>query len=303
MTMTRRTRSGRLLGNTLLTLTLLDVGPWVPGAAAQEVGPARGSLVIVGGGAIGDEIYHRFFELAGGTDAPIVVIPTAGTNDDEYDQFYRGLSAFRRAGATNLTVLHTRNREQANTDVFVQAIRGASGVFFEGGRQWRLADAYLGTKVETELRALLDRGGVIGGTSAGATIQGDYLVRGDTKGNEIMMGDHEKGFAFLRGVAIDQHVLKRNRQFDLLEVIEKRPDLLGIAIDESTAIVVQGDEFRVIGESYALIFDPNRQLATGGPFYFLAPGDRFDLKTREAFRPNRSERPVAPVVPKRASPR
>jgi cyanophycinase len=277
----------------LMSLALL-----ASGAAAQQVGPAKGALVIVGGGQIGDEIYHRFFELAGGTNAPIVVIPTAGEDDHEYDQFYSGLNAFRRAGATNVTLLHTRDRGEADSDAFAQVIRKASGVFFEGGRQWRIADAYLGTKVETELRALLDRGGVIGGTSAGATILGDYLVRGDTRGNEIMMGDHEKGFAFLKGVGIDQHVLKRNRQFDLLEVIAKRPDLLGIAIDESTAIVVQGDQFRVMGKSYALIFDPDRQLATGGPFYFLAPGDRFDLRKREAFRPSSSEQPVARVVPK-----
>jgi cyanophycinase len=265
-------------------------------AGAQQ-GPAKGALVIVGGGAIGDEIYHRFFELAGGTDAPIVVVPTAG-EDDEYNQFYSGLSDFRRAGATNLTVLHTRDRNESNSDAFVQAIRGAGGVFFQGGRQWRLADSYLGTRVETELRALLDRGGVIGGTSAGATILGEYLVRGDTRGNEIMMGDHEAGFAFLKGVAIDQHVLKRNRQFDLVEVIEKRPDLLGIAIDESTAIVVQGDRFRVLGKSYALIYDHERQLDSGGPFYFLAPGDRYDLKTRQAFRPSSDEQPIARVVKK-----
>jgi cyanophycinase len=282
----------------MLLVLVIGVALLGSSAGAQQVGPAKGALVIVGGGAIGDEIYHRFFELAGGTDAPIVVVPTAGEDDDEYNQFYSGLSDFRRAGATNLTVLHTRDRNESNADAFVQAIRGAGGVFFQGGRQWRLADSYLGTKVETELRALLDRGGVIGGTSAGATILGDYLVRGDTRGNEVMMGDHEAGFAFLKGVAIDQHVLKRNRQFDLIEVIEKRPDLLGIAIDESTAIVVQGDQFRVLGKSYALIYDHERQLDSGGPFYFLAPGDRYDLKTRQAFRPSSSEQPIARVVKK-----
>jgi cyanophycinase len=289
-----------MLRNAMVGLALW-VAVLASGARAQEVGPARGALVIVGGGAIGGEIYQRFLELAGGADAPIVVIPTAGTDDEEYDGFYSGLTAFRRAGATNLILLHTRDRNEADSEAFVQPIRGAGGVFFEGGRQWRLADSYLGTKVQDELRALLARGGVVGGTSAGATILGDYLVRGDTRGNEIMMGDHEQGFAFLKGVAIDQHVLKRNRQFDLLQVIEARPDLLGIAIDESTAIVVQGDEFRVLGESYALIFDPQSQLATGGPFYFLAPGDRFDLKTRQAFRPSASEQPVARVVRKPTS--
>ena len=114
-------------------------------------------------------------------------------------------------------------------------------VWFTGGRQWRLADSYLGTKVEEELWALLGRGGVIGGSSAGATIQGSYLARGDTKTNTIMMGDHDEGFGFLKNTAIDQHLLRRNRQFDLIEIIEAWPELLGIGIDENTAIVVQGD--------------------------------------------------------------
>ena len=135
---------------------------------------------------------------------------------------------------------------------------------------------------------MLSRGGVIGGTSAGATIQGDYMVRGDTKGNELMIGDHVDGFGFIRGVTIDQHLLKRNRQFDLISVIEARPELLGIGLDESTAIVVRGNAFEVIGDSYVAIYDAQRKLDSGGQFYFLAAGDRYDLKEREAKR--RSER-------------
>ena len=144
--------------------------------------------------------------------------------------------------------------------------------------------------------ALLERGGVIGGTSAGATIQGSYLVRGDTKTNTIMMGDHEEGLAFLRDVAIDQHLLRRNRQFDLIEVIEAHPELLGIGIDENTAIVVRGDTFRVIGASYVGIYDHNHQLDSGGLYYFLAPGDRFNMRTREAFRMTYSSEPFERVV-------
>jgi cyanophycinase len=177
----------------------------------------------------------------------------------------------------------------------VTSLKEARGVWFSGGRQWRLADAYLDTKVHRELEALLERGGVIGGSSAGATIQGSYLVRGDTKTNTIMMGDHEEGFGFLRGVAIDQHLLRRNRQFDLIEVIEARPDLLGIGIDENTAVIVRGDMFEVMGESYVAIYDYNKTLDSGGRFYFLAAGDRFDLGTRQAYRMSPSAEPFERV--------
>ena len=253
------------------------------GVVAQQVGPKKGSLVIVGGAMRDQAILETFLDLAGGPDAPIVVIPTAGGGED-YDQDWRGLRQFRAAGATNLTVLHTNDRDEADTEEFVQPIREASGVWFGGGRQWRLADSYLNTTTHEALWELLDRGGVIGGSSAGATIQGSYLARGDTRTNTVMMGDHEAGLGFVKHVAIDQHLLRRNRHFDLLEITQARPELLGIGIDENTAIVVQGDEFEVIGQSYVVIYDHQRQIDSGGDFYFLGVGDRFNLATREAFR-------------------
>ncbi len=258
---------------------------------AQEVGPANGSLVVVGGAMQDLGIVRRFIDLAGGADAPIVVIPTAG-GAAEYDQFYPGLRQFRAAGATNLTVIHTNDRAEADSEAFVAPIREAGGVWFPGGRQWRIADSYLDTRTEEELHRVLERGGVIGGSSAGASIQGSYLIRGDTQTNTIMMGDHEEGFGFLRNVGVDQHLLRRNRQFDMLEVMEAMPGLLGIGIDENTAIVVQGDEFEVIGESYVVIYDTGAQIDTGGDFYFLAPGDRFNMATREPRRPANIARPL-----------
>ncbi|MEW6323561.1 MAG: cyanophycinase [Acidobacteriota bacterium] len=264
---------------------------------AQQVGPARGALVIVGGAMQDAAIVARFIDLAGGPDAPIVVIPTAG-DDDDYDQFWSGTRQFRQQGARQITVLHTRDRAVADTESFVEPIRRARGVFFTGGRQWRLADSYLHTRTHRELQALLDRGGVIGGSSAGATILGSFLVRGDTKGNETMIGDHVEGMAFLKHTAIDQHLLRRNRQFDLIEVIEKHPTLLGIGIDEDTAIVVEGDRFQVIGQGYVAIYDHGRMVPPAGRFYFLAPGDRFDLVTREATRPQPGARPLERVTPK-----
>lgn len=267
-------------------------------AAAQNIGPARGSLVIVGGAMRDPAIVERFIDLAGGPDAPIVVVPTAGDAAD-YDQYWSGLRQFRERGARNLTVLHTRDPKVAHTEAFVKPLTAARGVFFTGGRQWRLADVYLNTRTQRELQKLLDRGGVIGGSSAGATILGSFLVRGDTKGNELMIGDHVVGFGFLRNSAIDQHLLRRNRQFDLIDVIAKHPDLLGIGIDENTAIVVEGDRFDVIGQGYVAIYDATHARRPAPRFYLLAPGDRFDLATREASRRSEQYRPLEGVAPRK----
>ncbi len=284
-------KARRIASWIVLSLTLAAVTD----VTAQEVGPASGSLVVVGGAMHDATIVERFLDLAGGKDVLIVLIPTAD-GEDEYDQFWRGALQFKDAGATNITVLHTKDRDEANSEEFVQPITEARGVWFGGGRQWRLADSYLDTRVHEELWALLERGGVIGGSSAGATIQGSYLARGDTETNTIMMGDHEVGLGFLRNTAIDQHLIRRNRQFDLIEVVEAHPDLLGIGIDENTAIVVRGDSFDVMGQGYVAIYDHGRMLDSGGKFYFLAPGDRFDLVTREATRPRTEQQPLDRVI-------
>jgi len=293
-------RSGFLAWPACVVALVLTV--CTPAFAQQEsgpplVGPENGSLVIVGGALSSPEIYRRFLELAGGPDAHIVMIPTAG-GAEEYDQYYQGLNRFREHGARNMTVLHTTDRSVADSEDFVAPLKTADGVYFFGGRQWHLVDAYAGTKTEEQIRAVLDRGGVIGGSSAGASIQGSFLIRGDTGTNTIMMGDHQVGFGYLRNVGIDQHVLKRNRQFDLIEVIEAHPELLGIGLDENTAIVVQGDDFQVIGESYVLIFDNKSTTGVDGKFYFLAPGDRFNLVTRQATRAATTQLRIANVEKK-----
>lgn len=265
-----------------------------PPSDNPRVGPAQGSLVIVGGRMDDKEIVERIISLAGGLDAPLVMIPTAG-GALQYDEYWHGQRLFREAGATDVTVVHTYDPAVADTEGFVAPLQRARGVFFGGGRQWRLADAYLNTRTHRELLALLGRGGVISGSSAGASIMGSFLVRGDTGTNTVMIGDHVQGFGFLKGVGIDQHLLRRNRHFDLIEVIEAHPDLLGIGLDEDTAIVVEGDRFEVIGQSYAVIYDNQRQITPNGRFYFLAPGDRYDMATREAWRPVETEQPLERV--------
>lgn len=281
-----------LWGFSLINLPSFGITPTLEGFEEDTlIGPSEGALVIVGGAMKDSAIALAFIELAGGLDAPIVVIPTAsGQDDPDPEQVTRFLT---RLGATHVRMVHTTDPGIADTEEFVKPIREARGVWFGGGRQWRIVDAYGGTRAETEFRKVLDRGGVIGGSSAGATIQGTYLARGDTKANTIMMGDHERGFDYLEKSAIDQHLLKRNRQFDLIEIITAHPDLLGIGLDENTAIVVQGNILEVIGQSYVAIYDytlweENRTgdteplLENGGKFFLLAPGDKYDLYHRKA---------------------
>ena len=263
-------------------------------AAAAAVGPSKGNLVIVGGGLVGPEIVDRFIALAGGKDAEFVWIPTAADGEPKVDPATTFLA---KAGVKHITVLHTRDRSVADTEEFIRPLRTARGVWFVGGRQWRLADSYLNTRTHRELFALLNRGGVIGGSSAGATIQGAFMVRGAVEGNEVMMSPgHEVSLGFVRKTAIDQHLLTRHREKDLLQVIDRHPDLLGIGLDESTAIVVHGNRFEVIGKSKAAIYDAKHKPAAGQErYYFLSPGAQFDLKKRRVLK---SPAPTAsPALP------
>jgi cyanophycinase len=270
---------------------------------AQEnditTGNKNGTLIAIGGGEIGHtSIMKEFRKLAGGDSAKIVVIPTAFVRNNEIDTLLLKRN-FKEYGIPNFTILHTSDTIEANTDEFVKPIKEATGIYFTGGRHWRIADSYLNTKVHKELLKLLDRGGVIAGSSAGATIQGSYLARGDTKNNQIMMGDHEIGFGFISNIAIDQHVLSRNRQFDMFAILENKPELLGVGIDESTAIIVKGDILEVIGESYVIIYDKSFWSVESNPFdeethkklpnknqlfYFLKSGDKYNLRERKVIR-------------------
>jgi len=251
-------------------------------------GPASGSLVIAGGGRLSDTIIKRFIELAGGQEARIVLVPTAegaGSYPDGSADFLKS------RGVKNVIILHTGSRDTADTEAFTKPLENATGIWFGGGRQWRLVDSYGGTRSEVMFRRVLERGGVIGGSSAGATIQGSFLVRGDTQNNQVMMGDHQEGFGYISNIAIDQHVLARNRQFDMFEVIRAHPGLLGISIDENTAAIVQGDTLQVLGASYILVYDGNFWSREGSSlktipekesrFYMIRQGDRYDLKQRK----------------------
>ncbi len=245
-----------------------------------SVGPRSGSVMVVGGGQMGPEVYAKFIELAGGPDALIVDVPTAGGDSINISESGRGLKS---AGARNVVVYHTTSRTVADADSFVAKIANARGVWFDGGRQFRLVNSYAGTKSERAFQAVLDRGGVVGGSSAGASILGDYLVRG-APSNDNRLFNHPqylKGFSYLRGVAIDQHVVARERLPDLHDSLtSRRPDLLGISEDEGTVWVVRGDSAEIIGRNKAFVYNGRDANDAGKPFLTLRPGDRYNLATR-----------------------
>jgi cyanophycinase len=222
------------------------VNPGEPVHGTPEL--KSGSLVIVGGGSMPKDVVDRFIDLAGGRDARIVVLPTAVPRSETTDEVPGFL---KRAEVEDITVL-TQRYGEVETDEFQSALKSATGVWFGGGRQWNFVDAYEGTTAVELFHDVLRRGGVIGGSSAGATIQGEFLVRGHPLGNTVMMAEgYERGFAFLPGVAIDQHFAQRGRQPDLLPVIKRNPKLLGVGIDEGTAVVVTGSKAEVIGQHSA----------------------------------------------------
>ena len=241
---------------------------------------ASGALVIVGGGGMPADVTQRFIELAGGPDAHIVVLPTAnpGAAADSEN------GVFKRAGANNVVGLSAVKLEEVEDPKNLEALKRADAIWFGGGRQWHFVDAYEGTKALELFRDVLRRGGVIGGSSAGATIQGDYLCRGSPLNNtDEMCEGYERGFGFLPGVAIDQHFAQRNRFADMTGLMKTYPQLLGVGLDEGTAIVVKGHEATVMGKGEVHFYDRTKPPADGKPDYeSLKAGGRYDLKARKA---------------------
>ena len=206
-------------------------------APMPEYGPAHGTLVLIGGGDDrGTGIMETFINLAGGLGAKFVVVPTANgnRNSDGTIKVYKEdevLIRWKAMGLASVRMLHTHDPKIANTEEFVKPLLEADAIWFDGGRQWHIVDSYKGTLTERAFNKVLERGGVIGGSSAGATVVGDYLVRGAIKGPEIMMApepEHQKGLDFLHRLAIDQHINTRNRWDDLTPLIKLQPNLLGI---------------------------------------------------------------------------
>ncbi len=256
-------------------------------AQTPSHGPAKGFLLISGGATEAPD-YQRFIDLAGGTKANIVVIPNGSVTkpmaQDVLQQQYCGpKSPFGAFVGVPCTVLYTDDRKVADSPAFFAPLRSATGVWFVGGRHWRIADAYLGTLTLKEFYTVLDRGGAIGGGSAGATIQGSYMVRGSAvpDDNTIMMAPgHEIGFGFISNATIDQHVDVRHRENDLAVVMKVHPDLLAFGLDQGTSMTVHGDTLTVNGPKRVAVWDGKDHDGKG--YYYLRTGDQLNTATRVA---------------------
>ena len=279
------------ISNRLLAVVVWIVLISAPLSAQRSSGPAKGVLIVDGGG-LTNVVKDRFVSLAGGAKARVVVIPTGASsvrfgeknivlNPDwprdrpEWIAYEADLKQW--LGIENVTVIHTRDRKTADSEDFVRPLQTATGVFLSTGNAGRYSEAYLDTRTHKELQALLARGGVIFGSSAGAIIQGSYTVRGRPDKPLLMAAGHERGFAFLKNVAIDPHLTQAKRDNELINVVDAHPEILGIGIDEDAALVVRGNRFEVIGTGRVAIYDNQRR--EGSWYYWLKVGDQFDLET------------------------
>jgi cyanophycinase len=259
-----------------------------------------GALVIVGGGGMPDTIRKRFLELAGGKKGKLVVIPTASELIDR-TRTSRSYDYWRTQGLQSVSLLHTLDPKQANDPAFVKPLTEATAAWLGGGDQTRLSRAYHGTAVEKELRRLLARGGVIGGTSAGASIMSAIMIAGGNP--EARLGE---GFGLLPDVVIDQHFQNRKRQKRLLGVLEKHPRCLGLGIDEQTAVVVRGHTFTVMGKANVSICLPRspREEAAITVLKSGEVGDLLQLSHRLLTRsqPPRESKPMASTTLRTTTP-
>lgn len=261
----------------------------------------KGKLVIVGG-AQTTEIVKKYVELAGGTDARIIVIPNAGSEPVRWSKVQ--VEEFEEFGAKSDYLLFTR--ETADDEANLKKMDWANAVFFLGGDQSDLARDMLGTKLLTKVFDIYNNGGTVGGSSAGAAIMSEVMITGNELVNKdstvsfvtIEKGNVEvkTGFGFLKNAIVDQHFLKRKRHNRTIASLIEHPKLFGIAIDESTAIIVFPDEtFEVLGSYQVLVYDPidgnniredkNGNLGISDmKLHVLISGDKFDMKTRKVIK-------------------
>jgi cyanophycinase len=240
------------------------------GTTRQDRRRPGGALMVVGGGHITDEIRDAFIERAGGPNARIVLLPT-GARDEE--QCEANLRPWREHGVTGLTLLCATSREQAEDPEFLRPLDQATGVWLGGGNQEVFSRLYVGTALERKLREVLDRGGAVGGTSAGAAVLCPTMIAGGR--GKARAG---KGFDLLRGAVIDQHFLARNRLGRLLGFLEDHPGHVGLGVDEDTGLIVdrRDGSLRVVGRSYVIVVVPDDS-DRPARFEVLEEGDEITL--------------------------
>ncbi|MBN2206256.1 MAG: cyanophycinase [Candidatus Aminicenantes bacterium] len=282
----------------LIVLFLVAFACPAPGGPPPD--GAKGLLFIIGGGDRPEAMMGRFAQLvrvAG--SGRVLVLPNASaepqTSGPEMAAELRGLGL-----AAEPLLL---SREEADRPESLKALEGTIGVYFTGGVQSRITAALRGTAFHRGLLALYERGGVIGGTSAGAAIMSEVMITGDERrpvedgrafetieaGNVVTA----PGLGFLKEAVIDQHFATRKRHNRLISVVAERPGLVGVGVDESTAAVIHaGGLLEVVGEKSVIVMDAGRARIRVEPsggigieglvLHVLRPGDLFDLGTRKA---------------------
>jgi cyanophycinase len=262
---------------------------------AQKPIAAEGTFVISGTGSYDDSLALATFVnlLPERSNSTVLFIPTASSgiklpNDyiytppkgDTTESYTRDfeMQLGKLFKVQRVKILHTRNRTIANSDAFVRDIKGSNAVWISGGNAGRLADAYLNTKTQYELAKLVERGGVIGGNSAGAIILGSYTIRGWTEKPILMAKGHDKGFGFIKGVAFNPHLLTAKREYELMNVVHAYPELLGIGIDDYGLLIVKNNIVENIGKGRVAIYDNKKHGDRW--YYWLELGKKIDLKTR-----------------------
>ncbi len=273
----------------------LVLGCVVPALVFAQQSAHRGHLILVGGGDKPLEAMRLFVELAGGPEAPIAVIPTASEESDT-GEYYVTLFGKEHA-CRKVTVLPIKTREDAMSAELAELAAGAKGIFFAGGDQNRVTKALLDTPVGAAIAAAYKAGAVVGGTSAGTACQSALMITGEGDIKAVRAGAVElaRGLGFFPGVIVDQHFIARQRSNRLFSVILEHPDLLGVGVDEDTAIWVRPNGvLRVLGERSVMVLDAGgaevrrgkgeagKELlgVTGLRVHVLLPGDEFDVTKR-----------------------
>lgn len=257
--------------------------------------PDAGPLFVIGGheDKEGDKaILRAFADAVGG--GKVVLATIATEKPAEYAEAYR--AAFADLPIGELVVLHIDDRAETHDPATLGLLDDAAGVFFTGGDQVRISSQIGDTPIEDAIRDIWRGGGALAGTSAGASVMSDVmLVRGPSR-SSARIGDLHMapGLGMLRDVVIDQHFAERGRIGRLLGAIAHSPRVLGIGIDEDTAIVVRGERFEVLGSGAVYVVDgadmTRSNVAEGRAaealsladvrLHVLSSGDGFDLGTR-----------------------
>ena len=213
-----------------------------------------GALMLCGGGPLPPKLMETFFELGQASQGSLVIIPSASSYADTGD-YEPMLGPWQQFPWASVQVLHAQNRDQIENDVdFVKPLQRATAVWISGGDQRRLAERYLGTNVEQELKQVVNRGGIIGGTSAGSAIASRVMISGGRQQPVIA-----NGLDLLPGAIIDQHFSQRKRYERLASAVQQHPDRVGIGIDESTGLVVSQKRARVLGAGSVYVYKRDKE--------------------------------------------